>query len=153
MTHVSTSMFQGLFKNKVFKSVALVTKVRAILDFLRRTRLLPPYGLYPTMLWKKKILQKKILFEAMSFLEYPRPCCLKNIIQFLSSLTSYSLQININAYFYSIDVTKIFVLLNFYCNIYLHKINHNIFLTHKLYSTYTNYIVFITKNDVFYISY
>ena len=89
----------------------------------------------------------------MSFLEYPRPCCLKNIIQFLSSLASYSLQININAYFYSIDVTKIFVLLNFYCNIYLHKINHNIFLTYMLYNTYTNYIVIITKSDVFYISY
>ena len=35
MTHVSTSIFQGLFKNIVFRSVALVIKkLWAILDFL-----------------------------------------------------------------------------------------------------------------------
>jgi len=34
VTHVSTSIFQGLFKNIVFRSVALVTnKLWAILDF------------------------------------------------------------------------------------------------------------------------
>ena len=34
VTHVSTSIFQGLFKNKVFRSVALVTKkLWAILEF------------------------------------------------------------------------------------------------------------------------
>ena len=35
LTHVSTCIFQGLFKNMVFSSVALVTKkLWTILDFL-----------------------------------------------------------------------------------------------------------------------
>ena len=44
VTHVSTSIFQGLFKNKVFRSVALVIKkVWAILDsFLHTPDFLPP---------------------------------------------------------------------------------------------------------------
>ena len=46
MTHVSTSIFQGLFKNIVFRSVALVLKkLWAILDFFLHTPdfLLPMY--------------------------------------------------------------------------------------------------------------
>ena len=50
VTHVSTCIFQGLFKNIVFRSVALVIKkLWAILDFffytLRSPDLLPPYTL------------------------------------------------------------------------------------------------------------
>ena len=42
VTHVSKSIFQGLFKNKVFRSVALVSKMLwAILDFLHRPDFLP----------------------------------------------------------------------------------------------------------------
>ena len=40
MTHVSTPIFQGLFKNIAFRSVALVTKkLWAILDFFSQTGL------------------------------------------------------------------------------------------------------------------
>ena len=40
VTHVSTCIFQGLFKNIVFRSVALVTKkLWAILDFFSQTGL------------------------------------------------------------------------------------------------------------------
>ena len=44
VTHVSTLIFQGLFKNIVFRSVALVIKkLWAILDFFLPTRdFLPP---------------------------------------------------------------------------------------------------------------
>ena len=44
MTHVSTCIFQGLFKNIVFRSVALVTtKLWAILDFFRDQTFFRPY--------------------------------------------------------------------------------------------------------------
>ena len=40
VTHVSTPIFQGLFKNIVFRSAALVTKkLWAILDFFSQTGL------------------------------------------------------------------------------------------------------------------
>ena len=52
MTHVSTSIFQGLFKNIVFRSVALVIK-KAILDFLTHSRLFT--ALYPTLCVKKNV--------------------------------------------------------------------------------------------------
>ena len=43
VTHVSTCSFQGLFKNIVFRYVALVTKkLWAILDFFHRPDFLPP---------------------------------------------------------------------------------------------------------------
>ena len=60
MTHVSTPIFQGLFKNIVFRSVALVIKkLWAILDFFfTNSRLFT--ALYPTLCEKKKI-NKKIL--------------------------------------------------------------------------------------------
>ena len=53
VTHVSTPIFQGLFKNIVFRSVALVKKkLWAISDFFfTHSRLFT--ALYPT-LWEKK---------------------------------------------------------------------------------------------------
>ena len=63
MTHVSTPIFQGLFKNIVFRSVALVIKkLWAILDFFLQTPdFLPPCTLHYA---KKKINKKsfKLLF-------------------------------------------------------------------------------------------
>jgi len=48
VTHVSTSIFQGLFKNIVFRSAALVIKkLCAILDFFSQTGLFT--SLYPTL--------------------------------------------------------------------------------------------------------
>ncbi len=62
VTHVSTCIFQGLFKNIVFRSVALVTKnLWAILVFFTQTGLFT--ALYPAVCIKK-ILQRifKLLF-------------------------------------------------------------------------------------------
>ena len=58
VTHVSTPIFQGLFKNIVFRSVALVIKkLWAILDFFfTNFRLFT--ALYPTLCEKKKIYKK-----------------------------------------------------------------------------------------------
>ena len=60
MTHVSTPIFQGLFKNIVFRSVALVIKkLWAILDFFLHT---PDFLLPCTLPYaKKKKIYKKIL--------------------------------------------------------------------------------------------
>ena len=64
-THVSTCIFQGLFKNIVFRSVALVTKkLWAILDFFFTdwTFLSPctlPYKLKKIFFYKKSF---KLLF-------------------------------------------------------------------------------------------
>ena len=54
VTHVSTPIFQGLFKNIVFRSVALVIeKLWAILDFFFTiSRLFT--ALYPTLCKKRK---------------------------------------------------------------------------------------------------
>ena len=57
MTHVSTSIFQGLFKNIVFRSVALVIKSSGLfLIFFTHSRLFT--GLYPTLCVQKKIIKK-----------------------------------------------------------------------------------------------
>ena len=64
MTHVSTPIFQGLFKNIVFRSVALVMKkLWAILDFFYTLQTFYPPVPYP-MRKKKKIIKKffKLLF-------------------------------------------------------------------------------------------
>ena len=62
MTHVSTFIFQGLYKNIVFRSVALVTKkLWAILDFFfHRPNFFPPCIL-PYLLKKKKNFTKNPL--------------------------------------------------------------------------------------------
>ena len=63
VTHVSTSIFQGLFKKIVLKYVALVIKkLKAILDFFPHSGLFT--ALYPTLCIKKKIYKKtfKLLF-------------------------------------------------------------------------------------------
>ena len=58
VTHVS--IFQGLFKKIVFRSVALVTKkLWAILDFFIQTGLFT--ALYPTLCIKTKCVLQKIL--------------------------------------------------------------------------------------------
>ena len=60
MTHVSTPIFQGLLKNIVFRSVALVIKkLRAILDFFYTLRTF--YRPVPNPMHEKKKLQKKPL--------------------------------------------------------------------------------------------
>ena len=57
MTHVSTPIFQGLFKNIVFRSLALViNKLLAILDFFCTLKTFTT--LNPTLCRKKKNLQK-----------------------------------------------------------------------------------------------
>ena len=59
VTHVSTSIFQGLFKHIVFRSVALVIKKSwAILNFFTPPGLFT--ALYPTLCIKRK-LQKNPL--------------------------------------------------------------------------------------------
>ena len=61
VTHVSTSIFQGLPKNVVFRSVALVTKkLWGILDFFSHRSDFLPSCLYPTLCIKKN-LQKILL--------------------------------------------------------------------------------------------
>ena len=68
VTHVSTSIFQGLFKNIVFRSVALVIKkLWAILDFFfTNSRLFS--ALYPTLCvknYKQKITKKSFKLHFM----------------------------------------------------------------------------------------
>ena len=58
VTHVSTPIFQGLFKNIVFRSVALVIKkLWAILDFFYK--LLPFYHPVPCPTCKEKKITKE----------------------------------------------------------------------------------------------
>ena len=47
VTHVSICIFQGLFKNKVFRSVALVTKSNELFKIFLQTRLFS--ALYSTL--------------------------------------------------------------------------------------------------------
>ena len=62
MTHVSTCIFQGLFKNIVFRSVALVTKkLWAILDFFFTDRTFFPPCTLPYKLKKNIFLTKNPL--------------------------------------------------------------------------------------------
>ena len=151
-----------------FKASSLKIKTYIIVSVLKRVKKMPKNGvknykkyffvinkyqdvtnLYPTLCKKKLFLQKKI-FKSHIILRVPTARFPKKCHPILfSSLASYSLQINMKEDFYYIDVTKIFVLRNFLLQ-YLLKINHNIFLAYMLYNTYTNYTVFITKNDVFY---
>ena len=58
--HVSTPIFQGIFKNIVFRSVALfIKKLWAILDFFVHTPdVLTPHVPYP--MHKKKNYKKKL---------------------------------------------------------------------------------------------
>jgi len=59
VTHVSTCIFQGLFENIVFRSVALVTKkLWAILDFFSQTGLFFHPVPYPVNSKKNIFLQK-----------------------------------------------------------------------------------------------
>ena len=60
MTHVSTSIFQGILKNIVFRSVALVTKLWAILDFFLHSPNFSP----PCIL----CIKKKVLNNSFNFL-------------------------------------------------------------------------------------
>ena len=63
-THIPTCIFQGLFKNTVFRSVALVTKkLWAILDF-SQTRLPGGRGAKrpPSLCWvKRKSIKSSVL--------------------------------------------------------------------------------------------
>ena len=65
MTHVSTPIFQGLFKIIVFRSAALVIKkLRAILDFFyTHSRLFT--ALYPTLCVKKKFTKESFKLLVM----------------------------------------------------------------------------------------
>ena len=66
VTHVSTSIFQGLFNNIVFRSVALVTKkVMGNVRFLVFTRTRLSTALHPTLCIKKNY---KNSFKGTEFL-------------------------------------------------------------------------------------
>ena len=70
MTHVSTPIFQGLFKNIVFRSVALVIKkLWAILDFFYTLQTFYRPVPYPMRKKKnyKKILQITIYEKSKNF--------------------------------------------------------------------------------------
>ena len=82
VTHVSTCICQGLFKNIYFSSVVLVTKkLWAIFNFFLKTRLF--FRLVPYLINKKKILSKNPLnyhdkkkIQGVGRQTLPPPACL-----------------------------------------------------------------------------
>ena len=68
VAHVSISICQGLFRNTVFRSVALVTKLWAILDFFSKDWTF--YVLYPTLCIKKKFTKNPLNYYSLKVTKF-----------------------------------------------------------------------------------